>query len=153
MSGSLLLDLCVEQDRILDARLADPPADAGERGEWLVESVVALAAHVDFLVRTLRTVPDGRVSEPVPGLIRTTLAMIDRLKPYASAAQVVELARLRRALADATAVGGPSRVEAIAMVQAGQGMELEEAFAGLAGVSTAEWVARVAAHRPSGDVP
>ena len=42
----------------------------------------------------------------------------------------------------------PTREQAVEQYRAGQALELDDAFAQVAGVSKDEWAARVAAHRP-----
>jgi hypothetical protein len=114
----------------------------------VIESVLALASHVDLLAKALQREPGPGAVELANALVQRTNQMIDRLRPYAGPAQAEELDRLRLVLARAANSTVPTRAEAVELVRAGQALELDEAFARVAGVTPAEWAARVAARRP-----
>lgn len=157
MTRTILLDLCLDQDRLLDGYLRAGAADP----DWLDQAATAYLAHADLIGRAHRHLagrddpdPDGGAAELLAGVVRNALAHGRGILAAANGRplppeQAAEVAGAFRRLAGLLAAEStaPTREQALELFRAGRALELDAAFAQIAGVSAAEWAARVAAHR------
>lgn len=83
--------------------------------------------------------------------LTVTISAGDANNPRAILEEVLKALREKQVevtIAVEPPVAGPTREEAFEQFRSGQALELDDAFAQIAGVSKDEWAARVAAHRP-----